>query len=115
MNDERLMRILVSPHVSEKSTRVADKYNQVVFRVVPDARKPEIKRAVEKLFNVDVLHVANRELSGKGQGPSPHEGKASELEEGLPSPRGRTGHRFSRWRVLKTRGVPSCRGKERTQ
>ena len=57
MNEERLMRILLGPHVSEKSTRVADLSNQVVFRVLPDARKPEIKRAVEKLFNVEVEHV----------------------------------------------------------
>ena len=68
MNEERLMRVLVSPHVSEKSTRVADKYNQVVFRVLPDARKPEIKRAVEKLFNVDVLHVRTANCRGKTKG-----------------------------------------------
>ena len=68
MNDERLMRVLVSPHVSEKSTRVADKYNQVVFRVLPDASKPEIKRAVEKLFNVDVLHVRTANCQGKAKG-----------------------------------------------
>ncbi len=57
MNDERLMKVLLAPHVSEKSTRVADSSNQVVFRVLPDACKPEIKRAVEKLFNVEVMHV----------------------------------------------------------
>ena len=37
MNDERLMRVLLSPHVSEKSSRLADSANQVVFRVLPDA------------------------------------------------------------------------------
>ncbi len=68
MNDERLLRVLVSPHVSEKSTRIADKYNQVVFRVLPDARKPEIKRAVEKLFDVDVLHVRTANCRGKAKG-----------------------------------------------
>lgn len=65
MNDERLMRIILAPHVSEKSTRVADSSNQVVFRVLPDARKPEIKRAVEKMFNVEVEHVRTASYRGK--------------------------------------------------
>ena len=65
MNDERLMKILVAPHVSEKSARVADASNQVVFRVLPDACKPEIKRAVEKLFNVEVEHVRTASVKGK--------------------------------------------------
>jgi large subunit ribosomal protein L23 len=65
MNDERLMKILVAPHVSEKSARVADASNQVVFRVLPDACKPEIKRAVEKLFNVEVDHVRTVSVKGK--------------------------------------------------
>ena len=47
MNDERLMKILVAPHVSEKSARVADESNQVVFSVLPDAWKAESERAVE--------------------------------------------------------------------
>ena len=68
MNDERLMRVLVSPHVSEKSTRVADQSNQVVFRVLPDARKLEIKRAVEKLFDVEVVHVRTVNCRGKAKG-----------------------------------------------
>ena len=65
MNDERLMRILVAPHISEKSARVADASNQVVFRVLPDACKPEIKRAVEKLFNVEVESVRTASVRGK--------------------------------------------------
>jgi large subunit ribosomal protein L23 len=65
MNDERLMRILVAPHISEKSARVADASNQVVFRVLPDACKPEIKRAVEKLFNVEVQSVRTASVRGK--------------------------------------------------
>ncbi len=65
MNDERLMKVLLAPHVSEKSTRIADSSNQVVFRVLPDACKPEIKRAVEKLFNVEVMHVRTVSYKGK--------------------------------------------------
>ncbi|QKT04114.1 50S ribosomal protein L23 [Ectothiorhodospiraceae bacterium 2226] len=61
MNDERLMNVLLAPHVSEKSTNVADAHNQVVFKVVTDATKPEIKAAVEKMFNVkvDAVRVTN--------------------------------------------------------
>lgn len=65
MSDERLMKILVAPHISEKSARVADSSNQVVFRVLPDACKPEIKRAVEKMFNVEVEHVRTASVRGK--------------------------------------------------
>ena len=43
---ERLMQVLVAPHVSEKAARVAEQGNQVVFRVLRDATKPEIKAAV---------------------------------------------------------------------
>lgn len=68
MNDERLMQILLAPHVSEKSARVGDSSNQVVFRVLRDARKPEIKRAVEKLFNVEVEHVRVANVKGKRKG-----------------------------------------------
>lgn len=65
MNDERLMKVLVAPHISEKSARVADSSNQVVFKVLPDACKPEIKRAVEKLFDVEVQHVRTTSVRGK--------------------------------------------------
>lgn len=49
--------ILLSPHISEKSTMVGDKYNQYVFRVQPLANKKQIKHAVEKLFKVEVESV----------------------------------------------------------
>jgi large subunit ribosomal protein L23 len=61
MSKERLMNILVGPHVSEKSARVAEAGNQVVFRVLRDATKPEIKAAVELMFEVkvDAVNVVN--------------------------------------------------------
>ena len=68
MNDERLMSILIAPHVSEKSTRVADDHNQIAFRVRTDARKPEIRRAVEKMFNVEVESVSVLNVRGKSKG-----------------------------------------------
>ena len=68
MNDEQIMSILIAPHVSEKSTRVADGSNQVTFRVRKDARKPEIQRAVEKMFNVEVESVSVLNVKGKKKG-----------------------------------------------
>jgi len=64
-SQERLMQVLVAPHISEKSTRVADDSRQVVFRVLPDARKPEIKKAVELLFSVEVEKVTVCNIAGK--------------------------------------------------
>jgi len=65
MNHERLMKVLLSPHVSEKTTRAGETANQYVFRVLPDATKPEIKKAVESLFKVDVRGVQIAVLKGK--------------------------------------------------
>ena len=68
MNEERLMSILIAPHISEKSTRIADGSNQIAFRVRPDARKPEIRQAVEKMFNVEVESVSVLNVKGKQKG-----------------------------------------------
>jgi large subunit ribosomal protein L23 len=65
MNQERLMKVLIGPIVSEKSTMVADKNEQVAFRVLQDATKPEIKAAVELLFKVQVESVQVLNTSGK--------------------------------------------------
>ena len=81
MNDERLMRVLVAPHVSEKSARLGDQANQVVFKVLPDARKPEIKRAVEKLFSVEVDHVQVASVKGKRKGFMRRQGKRSDWKK----------------------------------
>ena len=64
-NQERLMQVLLAPQVSEKSTYVAEKSAQVVFRVVGNATKPEIKAAVELLFKVDVESVQVANVKGK--------------------------------------------------
>jgi len=64
-NQERLMLVLLAPTVSEKSTFVGDKHNQVVFRVADDATKPEIKAAVELLFKVKVKSVQVSNVKGK--------------------------------------------------
>ncbi len=62
---ERLMQVLIAPQVSEKSTFVGEKSNQFVFRVLPDATKPEIKAAVELMFKVDVARVQTSNIKGK--------------------------------------------------
>ena len=62
---ERLMSILLGPHVSEKSARVGDKHNQVVFRVRRDADKHEVRQAVEKMFEVKVADVQVVNVGGK--------------------------------------------------
>jgi len=64
-NEERLMQVLLAPQVSEKATYVADKNEQVIFIVAPDATKPEIKAAVEMLFKVQVESVQVANLKGK--------------------------------------------------
>jgi large subunit ribosomal protein L23 len=63
--EERLMQVLLAPQISEKATYVADKHEQVVFRVASDATKPEIKAAVELLFKVEVEAVQVANVKGK--------------------------------------------------
>ena len=81
MNEERLMNVLLAPHVSEKGTRVADEANQVVFRVRRDARKPEIKKAVEKMFSVEVDSVRVLNVKGKTKGFRQSAGKRSDWKK----------------------------------
>lgn len=65
MNQERLTKIILAPVVSEKSNLVAEKRNQMTFKVLPDASKPEIKAAVELLFGVQVASVTTVTIKGK--------------------------------------------------
>ena len=65
MSQERLMNVLLGPHISEKSSIVADAHNQVVFKVVTDASKTEIRQAVELMFEVDVESVQIANVKGK--------------------------------------------------
>jgi large subunit ribosomal protein L23 len=65
VNDERIFKVLLGPHISEKATIVAENGGQVVFRVAPDATKLEIKKAVEQLFEVKVDSV--QVLNSKGK------------------------------------------------
>ena len=64
-SQERLMNVLLAPQISEKATYVAEKNEQVIFRVVSDATKPEIKAAVELMFKVSVENVQVAVVKGK--------------------------------------------------
>ncbi len=65
MNQERLLDVIKAPHISEKSTVLAERDNQIVFKVATDATKLEIKRAVEQLFEVEVDSVRVVNMKGK--------------------------------------------------
>ena len=65
LDEGRLAQVLVAPIVSEKATRIAEKHNQVLFKVLRDATKPEIKAAVELMFKVEVESVQTVNQKGK--------------------------------------------------
>ena len=64
-DEGRLAQVLVAPIISEKATSVAEKHNQVMFKVLQDATKPEIKAAVEQMFGVQVASVQVLNQKGK--------------------------------------------------
>ena len=64
MNQERMYKVLLGPHISERSALGAE-LNQYTFRVVPDATKPEVRKAVEQLFKVKVEGVQVMNVKGK--------------------------------------------------
>lgn len=65
MNQERLYKIVLGPVVSEKSAAIGEGSGQVVLKVTSDAQKPEIKAAVEQLFDVKVASVRTLTVKGK--------------------------------------------------
>ena len=81
MNQERLLKVLVAPVISEKSTMVAEKLNQAAFVVVPDATKAEVKAAVELLFKVQVKSVQILNLKGKQKRFGRSEGRRSDVRK----------------------------------
>ena len=64
-DQNRLAQVLIAPIVSEKATMAAEKHNQVLFKVLRDATKPEIKAAVELMFKVEVATVQTVQHKGK--------------------------------------------------
>ena len=67
LNQERLMTVLVGPHVSEKTSIIAEKNNQICFKVRRDSTKKEISQAVEMMFEVKVDKVQVTNVRGKSK------------------------------------------------
>jgi len=65
MNQERLFKVLLGPHITEKSAMSAGTATQVVFKVATDATKLEVRKAVEQLFEVKVDGVRVVNMKGK--------------------------------------------------
>ena len=81
MSQDRLMKVLLEPRITEKSSLLGDKYNQYVFKVVRDASKPEIKKAVELLFEVEVESVQVLNVKGKSKRFSQMLGRRSDWKK----------------------------------
>lgn len=81
MNQERMHQILLSPHVSEKASLLADETNQHVFKVVSTATKSEVKQAVEGMFKVKVEKVRILNVKGKAKRFGGRIGKRSDLRK----------------------------------
>ena len=81
MNQERMHQILVSPHVSEKGSLLAEEQNQHVFKVLSTATKTEVKEAVEGMFKVKVDKVRILNVKGKAKRFSSRLGKRSDLRK----------------------------------
>lgn len=65
MNEKRLYQVILGPHTTEKSVRLADKNRQMVFRVAEDATKQEVIEAIQRLFSVVVKAVQMVTIKGK--------------------------------------------------
>jgi large subunit ribosomal protein L23 len=81
VNEQRLYKVLLGPHTTEKSVTSAEKHRQVTFRVAVDANKKEIKQAIEKLFNVVVDAVRVTNVKGKAKRFKQMTGKRSDWKK----------------------------------
>jgi len=82
-NKERLLQVLLAPQVSEKATMLAERLNQYVFFVTPDATKPEIKAAVEMLFKVRVESLQVLNVKGKSKRFGRFQGRRSDVRKAV--------------------------------
>ena len=81
MSENRFYQVLLSPRVTEKTTLVGENSNQNVFHVVPDAKKSEVKGAVELLFDVNVESVRIVNVKGKNKAFRMRPGKRSDWKK----------------------------------
>lgn len=79
--EERLLKIILGPHISEKGTIAVENFNTVVLKVVKDATKLEIKDAVEKLLEVDVEGVRTLNVKGKQKRTGARMGRRSDWKK----------------------------------
>ena len=93
MSQEKLMNVLIGPHVSEKSARISEGANQFVFRVRRDATKPDIKAAVELMFEVKVAGRERRERRRQEEALRPAARPAPGFQEGVRASRAGPEHR----------------------
>jgi large subunit ribosomal protein L23 len=85
VNDSRLHNVLLGPHTTEKSVAAAQGKGRITFKVLCDATKPEIKKAVEKLFNVNVRTVNVINMEGKTRRFKQRPGKRSDWKKAVVS------------------------------
>jgi large subunit ribosomal protein L23 len=85
MNPERVFQVLRMPHISEKAALLGDASNQAVFQVSTDAKKSEIKEAVEQLFSVKVASVRTANMKGKTKRQGVRRGKRSDWKKAYVS------------------------------
>ncbi len=83
MNDQRLYQVILAPHVSEKTATAAEMEGRHTFRVASDASKLEVRKAVEKLFSVDVRGVQIVNVRGKTKRFGSSEGKRSDWKKAI--------------------------------
>lgn len=83
IGQERLLKVLLAPHFSEKAVMAADSASQYHFRVVSDATKPEVKAAIESLFNVSVESVNILNKKGKTKIFKGHQGKRKSFKKAI--------------------------------
>ena len=81
IKQERLLKVLRAPHISEKATMAAEKANTIVFKVAIDATKKEIKAAVEQLFEVEVKSVNTLITKGKTKRQGLRQGRRSDVKK----------------------------------
>lgn len=88
LENERLLKIILAPHVSEKSTFLGERHNQTVFRVIVDANKDEIKSAVELLWKeqkIEVENVTTINVKGKSKRFGRFMGKRKDWKKAIVS------------------------------
>lgn len=85
MNQERLMQIILAPHVTEKTAMSAELTNDHGFKVLKDATKSEVKAAVELMFSVKVESVNLLNVKGKVKRFRSKEGKRSDWKKAYVS------------------------------